>query len=405
MALLLVARLSRGEFSLAESICSALLTGWSPHANGRPSSPSFSSSQNSYIIGFDSHTMTVIAADFVPIVPYTTTTLNIATGQRYDVIVEMDQAPSSYYVRAVIQTGCPSGGANSGLGTANAVINYENATPVTPVITTSITNVTANICQDEPLASLVPFLEKPAGTTTSFGASASTIPAGSVTLVATNDDGTVFEWYINNAGINVNYSQPTLQTLAEGGANSLISNPVMLNQANQWVYFVIQNQFFASHPMHVHGHDVSVLGTGTGTFTSDLIAGLNFANPTRRDTVMLQGSAGPGSPAGYTVIGFETDNPGVWLMHCHIAWHVDGGLALQYIERPHDIPTSRYVDDDFREECSALESYQSSNAQGAKLSGQSGLKARDQLDTELFRPGAKRHVDKYRKRYTHHRSY
>ncbi|ETI24015.1 hypothetical protein G647_03384 [Cladophialophora carrionii CBS 160.54] len=363
-----------------------------------------SSTQNSWIVSFDSHKMTVVAADFVPIVPYTTTTLKIANGQRYDVIVEADQIPSSYYVRAVIQSGCPSGGANSGLGTANAVINYEGATPVTPINNTPITNVTANICQDEPLASLVPFLQKPGGSATAFQASASTIPAGSVTSVATNDDGTVFQWYINNAVINVNYSQPTLKTLAEGGSNDLISNSVILNQANTWVYFVIQNQFFASHPMHIHGHDVSVLGTGVGTFTADMISTLNFENPTRRDTVMLQGSAGPGNPAGYTVIGFETDNPGAWLMHCHIAWHVDGGLALQFVERPGDITTGKYVGDDFKGECSALQEYESSSPQGAKLSGQSGLKARgysDELDFGLWNGGAKMNIEQYRKRYAH----
>ncbi|KAK7398067.1 hypothetical protein QQX98_012575 [Neonectria punicea] len=31
------------------------------------------------------------------------------------------------------------------------------------------------------------------------------------------------------------------------------------------------------------------------------------------------------------------NNPGVWLMHCHIAWHASGGLALQFVESPHKI--------------------------------------------------------------------
>ena len=35
---------------------------------------------------------------------------------------------------------------------------------------------------------------------------------------------------------------------------------------------------------------------------------------------------------GYLVIAFETDNPGAWLMHCHIGWHVSMGFALQIIE-------------------------------------------------------------------------
>ncbi|EXJ80094.1 hypothetical protein A1O3_08380 [Capronia epimyces CBS 606.96] len=366
-----------------------------------------SSSQNSYIVGFDKHTMTVIAADFVPIVPYKTQTLNIANGQRYDVVVEMDQTPSAYFVRAVIQTQCPSGGANSGLGLANAIIAYEGSnSTATPVSQTPITSDTANICQDEPLESLVPYLQKPAGTSTSFQSSASTVPAGSLTSVATNDDGTVFNWFLNNAAINVNYSQPTLETLATGGSNTLLSNPVILNQANQWVYFVIQNQFFVSHPMHVHGHDVSVLGTGLGTFSSADIASLKFDNPTRRDTVMLQGSPGPGQPVGWTVIGFETDNPGTWLMHCHITWHLDGGLALQFIERPQDIDAAGYVNKpSYKDECSSLQAYEAANPYGDKLTGQSGLKRRtlyESLGLDGSQSAAKMHMDRYRKRHMGH---
>jgi FtsP/CotA-like multicopper oxidase with cupredoxin domain len=45
----------------------------------------------------DNHTMTVIAADFVPIEPYETTTLSIGMGQRYDIIV-VSSAMKSYYV-------------------------------------------------------------------------------------------------------------------------------------------------------------------------------------------------------------------------------------------------------------------------------------------------------------------
>lgn len=43
---------------------------------------------------------------------------------------------------------------------------------------------------------------------------------------------------------------------------------------------------------------------------------------------------------GYLVLGFITDNPGAWLMHCHIAWHVGEGLAVQFLERAADIPTT-----------------------------------------------------------------
>lgn len=38
-------------------------------------------------------------------------------------------------------------------------------------------------------------------------------------------------------------------------------------------------------------------------------------------------------PGGFAVIAFKTDNPGSWLMHCHIAFHASNGLALQILER------------------------------------------------------------------------
>lgn len=355
-----------------------------------------------YVVGFDAHNLTVIAADFVPIVPYTTPYLNIGIGQRYDVIVEMNQPIGSYYVRAVIQTGCPSGGANSGLGTANAIMNYQGSNS-TPVTNTPITNITAASCIDEPLASLVPYVSLPAGDSGKFQSSVQTLPAGQVTQVQTSTDGLVYQWFINNGVMNVNYSMSTLEKLDSGLNGSTFSNPVVLDQANEWVYFVIQNQFFASHPMHIHGHDVSVLGTGTGPWSSDLTSTLNFKNPMRRDTVMLQGSAGPGNPAGYTVIGFETDNPGAWVMHCHILWHVDDGLALQFIERPDDIVKAAYSSkQSFQDECAALRSYEAANPQSVRTEGESGMRKRTTLEglgVSNNYAGLKRHHALSHKRY------
>jgi hypothetical protein len=39
---------------------------------------------------------------------------------------------------------------------------------------------------------------------------------------------------------------------------------------------------------------------------------------------------------GFIIIAFKADNPGSWLMHCHIAGHASGGLALQILERQAD---------------------------------------------------------------------
>jgi hypothetical protein len=34
------------------------------------------------------------------------------------------------------------------------------------------------------------------------------------------------------------------------------------------------------------------------------------------------------------VMQIEADNPGVWPFHCHVAWHMSGGLYVNAISYP-----------------------------------------------------------------------
>ena len=54
----------------------------------------------------------------------------------------------------------------------------------------------------------------------------------------------------------------------------------------------------------------------------------------RRDVHVLdRANGGPGNPGlpAYTVIQFFTDNPGVWPLHCHLAWHNSAGLYANFM--------------------------------------------------------------------------
>src|SRR2546429_6882691 len=74
-----------------------------------------------------------------------------------------------------------------------------------------------------------------------------------------------------------------------------------------------------------------ILGKGSGQFDiNQHLSSLNFNNPPRRDVSHL--------PAGgWLVISYPTDNPGAWLMHCHIGFHVAMGLSNQFLERASEI--------------------------------------------------------------------
>jgi hypothetical protein len=81
-------------------------------------------------------------------------------------------------------------------------------------------------------------------------------------------------------------------------------------------------------------------------YTNDQASELNFKNPPRRDTAMLP-------TGGWLVLAFETNNPGAWIMHCHIAWHVADGLATQFLETPNQIK----LDPGFNDICSTWRDY------------------------------------------------
>lgn len=50
----------------------------------------------------------------------------------------------------------------------------------------------------------------------------------------------------------------------------------------------------------------------------------------QRDTVNVNANS-------YVVIRFTADNPGVWLFHCHIEWHVVMGLLATIVEIPDEL--------------------------------------------------------------------
>jgi hypothetical protein len=103
------------------------------------------------------------------------------------------------------------------------------------------------------------------------------------------------------------------------------------------------------HPIHLHGHDFWVLAQEVGTFELGTST-LNLVNPPRRDVATLPGN-------GYLAIAFKNDNPGSWLMHCHIAWHASQGLALQFVESESEIAIDMTDTDIFEETCTNWNAY------------------------------------------------
>lgn len=282
----------------------------------------------------DAHDFQVVAMDLVPIVPYTTDNILVDIAQRYEIIVNANATDGGdYWLRAVWQTSCST---TTNPANAVGIIRYNASSTAVP--TTLPATTYASSCLDEDVSDLVPYLALDATPST----------PSNIAIAA----GTGGSWTINGNTLQVNWSDPSI--LMEYQNSSIFPstyNVFALPTANTWVsYLISATGAGARHPLHLHGHDFWILGQSSTAYVSTDV--LNYTNPPRRDVATI-------IPGGYLAIAFPTDNPGSWLMHCHIAWHASESLAWQFVERESEITATIGDPDSFLDTCAAWDDYYS----------------------------------------------
>lgn len=246
-------------------------------------------------LSLDGHKMTIIAMDFVPVEPFEVDVLDFTMGQRYDVIIEANQAASNYWFRAIPQAAC-SNNANS--NDIRGIVRYNGASNGDPTTTAWEAN-SKDDCVDVDYSLLKPHLK--------HSVVAPELQDPDLTVSVATDSDNLFKWDIGLDSMHVIWNNPSLLQIADGNATwESAENAYLLPEANKWVYWVIDTKLPIPHPIHLHGHDFYILAqAASATFNSSVE--LNLDNPPRRDVATLPAS-------GYLVIAFYTDNPGTWLV-------------------------------------------------------------------------------------------
>ncbi|KAK4145141.1 laccase [Dichotomopilus funicola] len=318
------------------------------------------STENHFQVSLVDHKFTIIASDLVPVQAQTVDSLFLAVGQRYDVTIDGNAAPGNYWFNVTFGGQAACGGSLN--PNPAAIFHYAGSSGGLP--TKQGVVPVDHQCLDLP--NLTPVVQR-------------TVPVSGFTKKADNTltvnidlTGTpLFVWKVNGSAINVDWNKPVLEyVMTQNNSIPRSENIVQIDTADQWTYWLIENDpngpFSLPHPMHLHGHDFLVLGRSPDVppgsnqrFTFDPtvdLPRLRGSNPVRRDVTIL--------PAGgWLLLAFKSDNPGAWLFHCHIAWHVSGGLSVDFLERPNDLrqqitPGDR---DDFNRVCDEWRAYWPTN--------------------------------------------
>uniref|UniRef100_A0A0E0MBL4 Laccase n=1 Tax=Oryza punctata TaxID=4537 RepID=A0A0E0MBL4_ORYPU len=302
------------------------------------------------------HNMTVVGADASYTKPYTTSLLLLAPGQTTDVLVTFDQPPGRYYLAA--RAYASAQGVPFDNTTTTAIFDYGAASASSPAMPTLPPyNDTATATAFTTSLRGLRKAELPSRVDESLFF---TVGVGLFNCTKGQQcggpNGTRFAASINNVSFVLPSSSSILQAHYHGAAGGVFTADFPANPPVQFDYtaqnvsralwqpvagtkvyklkygssvqVVLQGtNIFAgeNHPIHIHGYDFYILAEGSGNFDAGRDTGkFNMDDPPMRNTV--------GVPVnGWAVIRFVADNPGVWLMHCHLDVHITWGLAMAFL--------------------------------------------------------------------------
>ncbi|RZS19260.1 hypothetical protein BHM03_00051638 [Ensete ventricosum] len=317
---------------------------------------------NELFVSIAGHMMTVVAADAAYTKPFTTPVLMLGPGQTTDVFVTTNQPPGRYYIAA--HAYASARGVAFDNTTTTAVLEYKNsgcptkngpglppAFPVLPAFndTPTATAFAFGIRSPHPVQIPGPvdhhlfftvglgLFNCPPGRRcggpngTRFGASMNNVsfqlPTG-LSLLQAHHLGVPGVFTTDFPAVPPVPFDYTAANVSRGLWQPVLGTKLYPLKYGSVVQLVLQGtNIFAGeeHPMHIHGYHFYVLATGFGNFDPGRdTARFNLVDPPLRNTV--------GVPVnGWAVIRFVADNPGVWLVHCHLDVHISWGLAMAFL--------------------------------------------------------------------------
>ncbi|KAK3445164.1 hypothetical protein EUGRSUZ_B02753 [Eucalyptus grandis] len=320
------------------------------------------------------HKFTVVAVDASYTNPYVTDVVVLAPGHTVDVLLTTDQTPGAYYMAARPYVSAQNAPPPNNTATTGILIydklHYTspimpllpalNDTPTAHKFSSSLTSLVGSpnwlpvpTKVDEQMFVTIGLSLSPCGST----ATCKAIPNIPSLRLSANMNNASFQvptrlsllqaHYFNVKGIYTPDfpDQPPLKFDYTNPANSNNtafafapqSTRVKQVKYNATVEIVFQDTTIIgaeNHPMHLHGYNFHVVGQGFGNFepVKDRKK-FNLFNPVIRNTI--------GVPVGgWAAIRFQANNPGVWILHCHLDSHLTMGLATAFVVENGPTPSS-----------------------------------------------------------------
>jgi len=312
----------------------------------------------------DEHELAVTEVDGTDVMPINYHRLNINPAQRYSVVVHTSvETADSFWLRARMITRCFTDPPKTLQPDVLGVVHYGKSSA-------SVDEVPASVdwaekldleCRDMNTTNLTPVeaIEAPA-TANAFFYFRSNFEIGAYRLARGFFDSSSWRPNMRSPsllrsidGVTEGNASFTTAVVSDARNGSAFINDVAFDKPHEYVLqttgiqtidIMISNFDDGNHPLHLHGYKYFVLAQGHGYppmksavdgMTRDniqpLYDSLDLSNPLRRDTASVEAF-------GWILLRLVADNPGAWAFHCHISWHTEAGLLMQFLTRSDELP-------------------------------------------------------------------
>ena len=284
-------------------------------------------------ISIDKHKMWIYAVDGIYIKPMLVDTFLMYNGERYSAMVKLDQAPGAYTMHfannipdqvisgyaSLTYTNAPSG-STANLNSSDAAINYGGASTSSSVVALDETSIQ------------------------SFNVPPPSDNVSALYILTMGRYGSNWQWTLDgNAsyGLQLQDMNPLLFTNHPQTAGE--QNLTIRTNSGDWIDVILQSALAPSnpaqppHPIHKHGNKGYLIGGATGTFNYSSVAEAQKAQPSAFNITTASYRDSFNTPAilqapAWIAFRYQANDPGAWLMHCHIQTHLTGGMAVQILD-------------------------------------------------------------------------
>ncbi|KAI9816737.1 MAG: hypothetical protein M1826_001735 [Phylliscum demangeonii] len=293
-----------------------------------------------YTLWFQDHDFQIVEVDGIYTNPALAQQINIAPAQRYSFLLKTKStATTNYPFVAFLNNVASFGGVPAGF--KDKALGWLVYNPSGPL--PSAKSVAYSPFDDYTL--------KPTDNLARYRAPDRTI----ILNVSFNPDRTgITRAYFNST----TYQAPKIPTLftALNAVQPAVDRPSTYGlQTDPFVFkkgevidIILNDHDSGPHPFHLHGHAFQLLyrsPPNAGDYKGS--SHLTYpAVPMRRDTACI-------NPMGFMVLRYTADNPGIWLFHCHIEWHILQGLTATILEAPELLNGLLTIPQDQRDICAA----------------------------------------------------